>query len=109
MCGIEQMGAPGEATIPFVTISDSRRGPVKKMGFWVLPCLLSMAAYGAAEKPATLPAPAQVSAQGGSTSILAAYVFLHQTRYDSVPGDANARLRACHEHKMQTAQPGEAK
>jgi hypothetical protein len=79
------------------------------MGFWVLPCLLSMAAYGAAEKPATVPAPAQVSAQGGSTSLLAAYVFLHQTRYDSVPGDASARLRACYEHKMQTAQRDEAK
>lgn len=105
MCGIEQMGAPGEATIPLVTISDSRRGPVKPIGFWMLPCLLSMAAYGAAEKPA----PAQVSAQGGSTSILAAYVFLHQTRYDSVPGDASARLKACHDRKMQTAQPGEAK
>jgi hypothetical protein len=109
MCGIEQMGALGEATIRLVKISDSRRGPVKTIGFWMLPCLLSMAAYGAAEKPATLPAPAQVSAQGGSTSILAAYVFLHQTRYDSVPGDASARLKACHERKMQTAQPGEAK
>jgi hypothetical protein len=73
----------------------------------VLPCLLSMAAYGAAERAATVPAP--VSAQGGSTSILAAYVFLHQTRYGSVPGDASAKLKACYEHKMQTAQRGEAK
>jgi hypothetical protein len=109
MCGIEQMGVLGEATIPLVRISDSRRGTVKTMAFWVLPCLLSMAAYGAAERPATLPAPVQVSAQGGSTSILAVYVFLHQTRYDNVPGDSSARLGACHEHKMQTAQPGEAK
>lgn len=109
MCGIEQMGVLGEATIPLVKTSISKRGPVKTIGFWVLPCLLSMAAYGAAETPAAQPAPAQVSAQGGSTSILAAYVFLHQTRYDSVPGDASARLRACYDRKMQTAQPGEAK
>ena len=107
MYGIEQIGAPGGATIPFVTISDSRLGPVKAMRLWVLPCLLSVAAYGAPEKAATVPAP--VSAQGGSASILAVYVFLHQTRYDNVPGDASARLKACYEHKMQTAHRGEAK
>ncbi len=79
---------------------------MKAMGCWVLPCLLSMAAYGAPEKAATVPA--QVSAQGGSNSILAVYVFLQRMRYDRVPGDASARLKACYEHKMQTAHRGEA-
>ena len=79
------------------------------MAFCVLPCMLSIAAHAAAAKPASMPAPSQMSAQGGSTSRLAVYVFLHQTRNDGVPGDARARTGACFESKVQTAQRGEVK
>lgn len=65
--------------------------------------LLSMAAYGASDKPASLPAAV------GATPSLAVYVLLHQTRYDSVPGDAGVRLGSCYEYRLQTAQRAEAR
>jgi len=81
-------------------------GVVKTIGLLGLSLLLSILAYSriasapseAAQGPdrsVTLPAPVAMEGDGNLGLMLSEYVFLHQSRHESIPVRAMADVKAC--------------
>lgn len=81
---------------------------VKTIGLFGLLCLLSILAYSriasapseaaqASDRSVTMRAPVAMVGSGNLPAGLSEYVFLHQTRYESIPVHAMAGVKACPE------------